>query len=848
MRSLLTIAIVVASLLAISRSSHAAELVTLTAQTWDRFAPSGKEADRIYGDFVLRNEHITVVIARPIAGRHANMTVRNTGGAIIDLTSSQQPNDQLSAYYPGGKTMDWRGVEIAPIDGANPIVTDPAKAHVNAEEVSLTCKAEGGKGFPEAEVQYTLADDWSYVHIETVYRNHSDKTIEFDLFDEVRADNSFSRVEEGDTNLFWVYDKWWGQAYGVVADGVPMEVGAPDKRGLRLHFHIDDQSKVVLHAGATLRLTRRLFPANSHLHLRQLAKRLAHESQESVTLEVVDTAGRPIVAADVEIVADDQTYGTARTGADGKLAFALPEGEFRAKINSPPHGETQIDLRPGVKRVELPRPGEVVAKITNDAGRATPCKVEFRGLGETESPFFNHASGEHGVQNLYYSHDGEFRVLLAPGQYECIVSYGSEHDAVFKTIDVTRGNETPLRATLVRSVNTPGWVSADFHSHSSPSGDNTASQLGRVLNLLCEHIEFAPCTEHNRFSSYDAHLQRLKVQHLLATCIGIELTDLPGDVNHHNAFPFLLKPRIQDNGAPLSDSNVEVKVERLAMWDGRSEKVIEQNHPDIGHVFYDRDGDGSPDGGYRKMFKYLDCIEIHPPQTIFDAPLVGATGRKTNNRMFNWLQLLNQGYRLPGVVNTDAHYNFHGSGFLRIYLRSSTDDPARITTAEMVRAVKQGEIVMTTGPYLEVFLEAAGGGERSRGTVGADIHAPSGECTLAVRVQCPNWFDIDRVQVLVSGRAPADLNFTRDKTPQKFQGGVVKFDQKIPLQLKADEHIIVVAAGTTSTHGPVRGPDRAKDKPFAVSNPIYVDVDGGGFKANGDTLGAPLPVSTTRTP
>ncbi len=42
--------------------------------------------------------------------------------------------------------------------------------------------------------------------------------------------------------------------------------------------------------------------------------------------------------------------------------------------------------------------------------------------------------------------------------------------------------------------------------------------------------------------------------------------------------------------------------------------------------------------------------------------------------------------------------------------------------------------------------------------------------------------------------------------------------------------------------GPVRGPDRAKDMPVAVSNPIYVDVDGGGFKANGDTLGAPLPV------
>jgi hypothetical protein len=33
------------------------------------------------------------------------------------------------------------------------------------------------------------------------------------------------------------------------------------------------------------------------------------------------------------------------------------------------------------------------------------------------------------------------------------------------------------------------------------------------------------------------------------------------------------------------------------------------------------------------------------------------------------------------------------------------------------------------------------------------------------------------------------------------------------------------------------GPEHAEDKPVAVSNPIFVDVDGGGFKPNGDTLG-----------
>jgi hypothetical protein len=41
------------------------------------------------------------------------------------------------------------------------------------------------------------------------------------------------------------------------------------------------------------------------------------------------------------------------------------------------------------------------------------------------------------------------------------------------------------------------------------------------------------------------------------------------------------------------------------------------------------------------------------------------------------------------------------------------------------------------------------------------------------------------------------------------------------------------------------GPDHADDRPVAVSNPIFVDVDGGGFKGNGDTLGT-LPVKAGR--
>ena len=152
-------------------------------------------------------------------------------------------------------------------------------------------------------------------------------------------------------------------------------------------------------------------------------------------------------------------------------------------------------------------------------------------------------------------------------------------------------------------MKTDGWISADFHSHSSPSGDNTSSQLGRVLNLLCEHIEFAPCTEHNRLSTYDPHLKRLRAEERMATCVGIELTGRPLPLNHQNAFPLVMRPYTQDGGGPTADDDPAMQIERLALWDGASEKLVQVNHPDIGWMFRDRNGDGTPDAGFAGMHR-----------------------------------------------------------------------------------------------------------------------------------------------------------------------------------------------------------------------------------------------------
>ena len=48
-------------------TAAAADLRALREDNWDAFVPQGKEVDAIYGDFVLRNEHVVAVIAQPLA-------------------------------------------------------------------------------------------------------------------------------------------------------------------------------------------------------------------------------------------------------------------------------------------------------------------------------------------------------------------------------------------------------------------------------------------------------------------------------------------------------------------------------------------------------------------------------------------------------------------------------------------------------------------------------------------------------------------------------------------------------------------------------------------------------------
>ena len=812
-------------------ASQAAEVLRLSEKNWEDATPVGKEVDAIYGDWVLRNEHLVAVIGEAIESRNANMTVRNAGGSVIDLTQRAAQSDQLSAYYPLGTGYKLTG----PVEGD--------KALGQGSTAKLTFRGAATDERSAADVVCELADGARWLKITTQITNTSKQPLELHRVDAIRADGEFKTGADAALGLFWAYDPFWRQAYGTMFAEpnirlVSVETGGRGQPALTLTAK--DKKPLSVAPGESRELVRYLFPAANSLEVLALANELRKKPLVDVALTVRDPAG-PVDGAEVTIRSGDQAYGHGVTGADGRLTARLPAGDYKAVAAAQGRGETSLNLqvsKAANAEIELPAPGYVVAKLTDVDGKPIAGKVQFSGKEGTPNPNWGPDSAIHGVRNLQYTANGEFRAPLEPGEYDVIVSHGPEYDAVFTTIKIARGQDTPLAAQLKRSVDTRGWLSADFHSHSTPSGDNTASQRGRVLNLLAEHIEFAPCTEHNRLTVYDPHLEHFKAFDRMLTCPGIEVTGRPLPINHQNAFPLVPWPRTQDGGGPQTDVDPIVQIERLAMWDNGSEKLVQINHPNISQMVGDRDTNGSPDGGFEKMFSFMDVIEVHPLDNIFKKPAALPNEREQGNAIFHWLQLLNLGYRVPGVVNTDAHWNFHGSGWIRNYIKSDVEDPTQAKVGELVHTCEHGNITMSNGPFLEVWAAAASGNEKAG--VGDDLAAPGGKVSVRVRVQCPNWLKVNRVQLFVNGQPDEKANFTERTHSQKFHAQTLVFDETIPLVLERDAHLVVACIGEGKELGPVMGPDRGKDTPCAVGNPIFVDTDGDGFKPNGDMLGLPL--------
>ncbi len=834
--------------------SETVEVSILTEQNWDKFAPQGKEVDAIYGDIVLRNNFVTVVIARPVSTRNANMTVRSVGGCLIDFTSRRHESDQLSCFYAGGSGYVYTDWQVSVDEKSQPLDKNHGSSGKSGE-VTVISKGSGGR--PTVKTTYRLTQSSPTLEIITEYVNDSKKTITLVPTDRIRADGGKELMQKspnGTTDQFWIDDQFWQQAYVLTAKDSRIQSNSNSSNSTLKYINKQNLDLRSIPPENSVTVTRSLAAGRTRMDATSAAN---DNSYRECVIQVTDHTGNAVADAVIEALQNNILQGVLRTDSSGKAVSAFPVGS--SQLNFSRHGHAiegvgrDIEVATGDDphhidiKIDQYRPGKLNVIVKDGEGSLLPSKIEIVGVNNAKTPDFGPESGEFAVKNLRYTPNGSIEQPLEPGEYLLRVSRGPEYSAVEITTTIKPGKTTQHAVTLHRVIDTNGWVSTDFHSHSTPSGDNTSSQLGRVLNLVCQHIEFAPCTEHNRINSYQPHFDSLDVNAWISSVSGMELTGSPLPLNHQNVFPLHHHPHRQDGGGPVTDTDVETQIRRVSAWDNGSDKLVQQDHPDIGWLFYDKNGDGKHDAGHADGVAFIDVMEIHPIQRVLQTATLDDMTKEAakTNRIFKWLQLLNQGYRIPGVVNTDAHYNFHGSGWIRNWVQCSTDDPAKIDHMEMVHASEEGRVVMSNGPFLQMSAKNVSG---KKVTVGQDLHAPSKQVAVDVSVQCPNWLSVDTVFILLNGKAREDLIFTTKSHPNLFieQGaGNLKtqsFKKLFDLKLEQDTHIVAVTGNTKTTLGPVMGPQWGKAPPAALTNPIYVDTDGDGFTPNKETLGRPLPV------
>ena len=811
--------------------------------------PRGKEADGIIGDFILRNDKVTAVISGDLPLRRANMSTfyGETGitpGCLYDLAPGGA-NDQLTIFAPTEQQgpVSWVRVAKNGTDG----------------EAAIECVATAPNhdGIAKRHV-YSIRDGWQGVLVTSTITNESAVP---------------KKAQVG--------DKWttfWRTGVAPIGAGIMWaEAVDPADRAGYAAGYTEAPADI-----ATLKL-RELKPGESITLSRFVAVGASPAEAVGLVAEkqgkvgqvsglVKDTSGAPVAGASLIIrptaaapgttdspvttpaaklaARTSRAIGIGYTDAQGRFTLRLPPGDFDVTFSDAGRADvrktfnTLADANADAVAIEMAVAAAVKFNIRDDAGISLPCKAQFNAIEGTERPNLGPDQRAHGCRDQYHSERGDFRVAIPPGKYRVVVTRGIEYSHLEKIVTLKPGDTFDFTGTLKRLVDTRGWVSADYHNHSTPSGDNTCGTDDRIINLAAEHIEFAPTTEHNRLYDWHPHIERLGLSTFIQTVPGIELT---GSAAHFNSFPFKPVPFTQDNGAPVWNKDPRITAITLRDWQGaETDRWIQINHPDMVANFTDADADGRADGGFHGLATLIDGIETQNYQTselLGGRPYRISLDTKTLNetvaylREYIWLQLLNRGHRYAAMAVCDAHTVFgNGVGGWRMYMPSASDEPAKIDWRENSRAAKAGRSYLTTGPFLQVTTDDGTG-------PGGETRTLSGAVKLRVRVQCTDWLDIDRVQILVNSRAVPALNFTRSKDAGKFKEGVVKFEETLTVPLSEDAHIIVVACAETSDLRIGYGSSpQAKVRPFAYHNPIFVDVAGHGFTPNGDLLGWPLPV------
>lgn len=480
------------------------------------------------------------------------------------------------------------------------------------------------------------------------------------------------------------------------------------------------------------------------------------------------------------------------------------------------------------------------------------------------------------VSTAFNSMNGSFVVPLEPGDYDVYASRGMEWSLAQSPITVVAGASTSASLVIGRVVDTPNWISGDFHVHMMNSPDSGVTVRDRVVSGAAEGLDVIVATDHDYVTDLTPVIGSLGLESEVATSIGDEISTTA--IGHFISFPLTVDPASSTGGSYA--------------WTGPA-GALNSRTPEQIFTDIDTANPGSqvslvchPRGD--NLTAYFDAAELstltlateRDPEEIriprpegyteadtrlfysgFDAQEVMNGSDETDERRHTWMNdvfsFLSHGLTVAAIGDSDTHSVFSSQlGWPRTYVEIQDDDPATFAAnqEEFATSIKDGRAYFTSGPQIRVTVTGD-----DTGTPGDLVLPRTADDMVEVQVELemPDWIEVDTLRLFLNTPntgAPAGASVevspahlaehifavTTTGAGMGLFKNVYTWTTDVAVPTNGDAWLVVTASSTqpgTPTLFPVvpKG-----SEPFALANAVYLDGNRNGtWEAPGNvTAGA----------
>ena len=503
------------------------------------------------------------------------------------------------------------------------------------------------------------------------------------------------------------------------------------------------------------------------------------------------------------------------------IIIPLPKGAYRMRANFFPAVCEEL-LVVGLEDesscvLQNPPQGKVKVKIINSKGEYVPGKVTFIGLSPTKTPYFKPENpvksgrGWESFKNSCFPQEKGQEVKLPVGTYLISASRGPEYSMDKRAVEILKNEQQELTFLIDRVVETPNLISIDPHMHTQNS-DGRMRIPERIKSVIAEGVEVAVATDHNYITDYYPVLQKLGLNKYLAVIRGNEVT--VSGIIHYNTYALKYRPEEEGNGAiyPVSD-------EPSPLFEASRKKdpqaILQVNHPRSRTLGYFNNYllDLESAAFARENFDTsFDVLEVMNGPRYYSSNSVAVE---------DWLHLLNRGYYFPLMGSSDSHSIDRGEpGYSRTYVMYEGEEGDNLDWEALALSLKKGRSFASNGPIVEFKVN-------NKYTSGDSFTSSDGKAEVWIKVQSAPWVAVDEVRLIVNGEREIICPVEASKEV------IQKFETQIRLKLKRDSYIAVEVLGKRSLYPVLQQYSRKgllKDAalPYALTNPVFIDVDGNG--------------------